>query len=63
MQVVVSDLTVADIDQALGHLRLKLQDRYQNRLTYQQKEFYLASVNDLLDARLSLTEGNRESIP
>jgi hypothetical protein len=61
MQVVADDLTIADIDEALGHLRLKLQDRYQNRLTYQQREFYLASVNDLLDARLSITEGNHAS--
>ena len=60
MQVVIDDLTVADIDEALGHLRLKLQDRYQNRLTYQQREFYLSSVNDLLDARLTITGGNRE---
>ena len=58
MQVVASDLTVAEIDEALGHLRLKLQDRYGNRLTHSQREFYLESVNDLLDARLQLTAHN-----
>lgn len=51
MQIVASEVTLEDIDEALGHLRLKLQDRYGNRLTHQQKEFYLEQVNDLLDAR------------
>ena len=60
MQIVVNELTLTDIDEALGHLRLKLQDRYGNRLTYQQRQFYLESVNDLLDARLALEEGNHE---
>lgn len=54
MQIVKADLTVTEIDEALGYLRLKLQDRYGNRLTHQQRAFYLESVNDLLDARLSL---------
>lgn len=61
MQVIVSDLTVADIDEALAHLRLKIEDRYGNRLTYKQREFYLESINDLLDARLEITGGNRGS--
>jgi hypothetical protein len=54
MQIVKADLTVKEIDEALGYLRLKLQDRYGNRLTYQQRAFYLESVNDLLDARIAL---------
>lgn len=54
MLIVASDLTIAEIDEALGYLRLKLEDRYGNRLTYQQREFYLSSVNDLLDARNAL---------
>lgn len=54
MQVVIDDLTVHDIDEALSHLRLKLQDRYGNRLTYTQREFYLEQVDDLLDARIEL---------
>jgi hypothetical protein len=56
MQVVKADLTVNEIDEALGYLRLKLQDRYGNRLTHQQREFYLESVNDLLDARIAMIE-------
>ena len=54
MQVVIDDLTVHDIDEALSHLRLKLQDRYGNRLTFTQREFYLEQVDDLLDARIEL---------
>jgi hypothetical protein len=63
MQVIIDDLTVHDIDEALSHLRLKLQDRYGNRLTYSQREFYLEQVDDLLDARIELKayEGNAET--
>ena len=59
MQVVKADLTVKEIDEALGYLRLKLQDCYGNRLTHQQRQFYLASVDDLLDARIAM-EGIHE---
>jgi hypothetical protein len=63
MQVIIDDLTVNDIDEALSHLRLKLQDRYGNRLTYSQREFYLEQVDDLLDARIELKayEGNTKT--
>ena len=61
MQIALEEVTIAEIDEALAHLRDKLQDRYGNRLTYQQRQFYLSSVDDLLDARNSLTGGNRES--
>jgi len=56
MQVVIDDLTVHEIDEALSHLRLKLQDKYGNRLTFNQREFYLEQVDDLLDARIQLKE-------
>jgi len=58
--MVTAEATLAEIDEALSHLRERLQDRYGNRLTYQQRQLYLSSVDDLLDARLSLTGGNRE---
>ena len=54
MQITLEEITIADIDEALAHLRDKLQDRYGNRLTYQQRQFYLSSVDDLLDARNAL---------
>lgn len=57
MRIVLDELTVKDIDEALEHLRLCLQDYYGHRLTYQQRQFYLASVDDLLDARNFLVGG------
>ena len=54
MQIALEEVTIADIDEALAHLRDKLQDRYGNRLTYHQRQFYLSSVDDLLDARNAL---------
>jgi len=54
--MVTEEATLEEIDEALSHLRERLQDRYGNRLTYQQRQFYLASVDDLLDARLALTD-------
>ena len=54
--MITAEATLDEIDEALAHLRERLQDRYGNRLTYQQKQFYLASVDDLLDARLALTD-------
>ena len=61
MIITIDDVTLADIDEALKNYREKLQDRYENRLTYHQREAYLSKVDDLLDARLSLTGGNREN--
>ena len=58
MIITIDDVTLADIDEALKNYREKLQDRYGNRLTYHQREAYLSKVDDLLDARLKLTEGN-----
>jgi predicted AAA+ superfamily ATPase len=63
VQVIIDDLTVHEIDEALSHLRLKLQDRYGNRLSFHQREFYLEQVDDLLDARIELKayEGNAKT--
>ena len=60
--MITAEATLDEIDEALAHLRERLQDRYGNRLTYQQRQLYLSSVDDLLDARLSLTGDNRENI-
>lgn len=61
MQIVASEVTIADIDEALGHLRLKLEDKYGNRLTHQQRQFYLGQVDDLLDARLELKANDNQA--
>jgi len=52
--MVTTEATLAEIDEALEHLRERLQDRYGNRLTYHQRQIFLSSVDDLLDARLAL---------
>ena len=57
MIIAIEEVTIADIDEALDNLRDRLQDRYGNRLTYHQRQLYLSSVDDLLDARLALTDG------
>jgi hypothetical protein len=57
MIITIDEITLADIDEALSNYREKLQDRYGNRLTYHQRQHYLGKVDDLLDARLKLTEG------
>jgi hypothetical protein len=56
--MITAEATLDEIDEALAHLRERLQDRYGNRLTYQQKQLYLSSVDDLLDARLALQQNN-----
>ena len=55
--IVIDDrlVTVADIDEALSHIREMLQDRYGNRLTHQRKQMLLESIDDLLDYRLQIT--------
>jgi hypothetical protein len=40
MLLVTEEITVAEIDEALAHMRKKVQDRYGNRLTYKQKQLY-----------------------
>jgi len=56
--MITAEATLEEIDEALEHLRERLQDRYGNRLTYQQRQLYLSSVDDLLDARLALQQNN-----
>ena len=55
--IVIDDrpITVADIDEALSHIREMLQDRYGNRLTHQRKQMLMESIDDLLDYRLQIT--------
>jgi hypothetical protein len=49
--------SLAELDEAIAYLSAKLKDdRYGNRLTHQQKEFYRNSIDDLLDARITATK-------
>jgi hypothetical protein len=61
MIVINEEITLADIDEALSFFRDKIEDRYGNRITWKQKELYWESINELLDARNTLTGGNREN--
>lgn len=61
MIIAIDEVTLEEIDEALTHLREKLQEGYGNRLTHYQRQLFKDSIDSLLDARLELTEGNRES--
>ena len=56
MIVIDGEVTVAEIDEALGNIREMLVDKYGNRVNHQKKELLLSSIDDLLDARLNLTK-------
>jgi len=50
-------VNLKDIDEAINHIYAMLKDdRYGNRLTYQRRELLQTSIDDLLDARLTLTK-------
>ena len=51
------EITIADIDEALGYLRDKVEDRYGNRLKYNQKALYWEQIDSLLDLRLEMKNG------
>jgi hypothetical protein len=54
---ITEDVSLADLDEALGHIREQLQDRYGNRLNWKTKEILIESLDDLLDYRLMLMKG------
>ena len=54
MLKVEEEVTLADIDEALRHLREKIQDRYGNRVSAKQRQEFMTYIDDLLDVRLNL---------
>jgi len=54
---ITEDVSLADLDEALGHIREQLKDRYGNRLNWKTKEILIDSLDDLLDYRLMLMRG------
>lgn len=49
------EITLEQLDEAIGYVYAQLKDdRYGNRLTHQKKELLRSSIDDLLDARLAL---------
>jgi hypothetical protein len=55
MLQVDEEVTMADIDEAIAHINAELKkDEYGNRMTWQKRQVLQASIDDLLDYRLSL---------
>ena len=59
--VIESDITLAEIDEAISYLndRLKI-DQYGNRMDWRKRETLQNAIDDLLDERINITGGNRE---
>lgn len=54
------DVTIEDIDEAIRHIFSMLKtDEFGNRMNWRKKEILQNSIDDLLDARLRLTEGQQ----
>lgn len=59
VNIAVQEVTIDDIDEMLGYLRLELQDYYGHRVSPARRESLLERIDDLLDARNELAkEGN-----
>lgn len=62
MLIIDEEITLAEIDEAIGHINTMLKiDEYGNRMTYQRKQFLEGSLDDLLDARLEVMRGKQSS--
>lgn len=57
---ITDDVTIEDIDEAIAHIfQLLKTDEYGNRMTWRKKEILQNSIDDLLDARLRLSQGEQ----
>lgn len=57
---ITDDVTLEDIDEAIKHINGMLKtDEYGNRMDWRKKELLQKSIDDLLDARLSLASGEK----
>ena len=57
---ITDDVTIADIDEAIKHINTMLKtDEYGNRMEWRKKELLQKSIDDLLDARISLALGEK----
>lgn len=53
MFIIEEEVTVIELDEALLYVSDKLRtDQFGNRMNWKKKELLLASIDDLLDARL-----------
>jgi len=61
--IVSGEVTIAELDEAIGYLndRLKI-DQYGNRMDWRKRQTIQEAIDDLLDERLNLSSGgNREN--
>lgn len=57
---ITDDVTLEDIDEAIKHINGMLKtDEYGNRMDWRKRELLQKSIDDLLDARLSLASGEK----
>lgn len=57
---ITDDVTIDDIDEAIKHIYGMLKtDEYGNRMDWRKKELLQKSIDDLLDARISLALGEK----
>ena len=57
MVIVSGDITIAEIDEAIGYLndRLKI-DKYGNRMNWKKRQTIQDAIDDLLDERINLSQ-------
>ena len=54
MFIIEGDVTIAEIDDALGYISIQLNtDHAGNRMNWKKRQTLLSSADDLLDERLS----------
>lgn len=55
MLQIEEEVTIAEIDEAINHVyQLLKTDEFGNRMNWKKREMLLASIDDLLDARINL---------
>jgi hypothetical protein len=58
--IIEQEVTVADLDEAIGHFyHLLKDDRYGHRIDWRKKKEYWGAINDLLDARIAIVNGQK----
>jgi len=53
MFIIEGDVTIAEIDDALGYISIQLRtDKFGDRMTWRKRQTLMSSADDLLDERL-----------
>ena len=57
MVIFSGDISIAEIDEAIGYLNYRLKiDEYGNRMNWRKKQTIQEAIDDLLDERLNLSQ-------